>query len=215
MLLLWCLGSVSSGEFLGNCMKLLLSRLSEDISGVDNLLENLAVSGLHVSKESRLEGLDVLNINTITVSLDTYKERGNNLLGLVWLILSLLEKLVKTDSTVKLLLGGRVKIGTEFGESSDLTVLSKLELHGTSNGLGGLVLGGGTDTGHRETDGNSRALTLVKELGLKENLSIGNRNHICRNVSGHITGLGLNDGKGSEGSSSKTAVHLGSTLKET
>jgi hypothetical protein len=196
-------------------VKLLLKSLSENVSGVNNILEYLAVSSLHVGKESLLKGLNVFHIDAITVSLNTCEERGYNFLRLIWLILSLLEELIKTDSTVELLLGGRVKIGTEFGEGSNLTVLGKFELHGTSNGLGGLVLGGGTDTGHGKTDGNGWALTLVEELGLKEDLSIGNRNHIGRNVSGHITGLGLNDGKGSEGSSSQTAVHLGSTLKET
>lgn len=44
---------------------------------------------------------------------------------------------------------------------------------------------------------------------MKEKLYVGG------NVSGHITTLGLNDGEGSEGSSTELLVHLGGTLKET
>ena len=39
--------------------------------------------------------------------------------------------------------------------------------------------------------------------------------HVRGNVSGHITTLGLNDRKSSEGSSTELVVHLGGTLKET
>lgn len=41
------------------------------------------------------------------------------------------------------------------------------------------------------------------------------KTYVGRNVSGHITTLGLNDGQGSKGSSTELLVHLGSTLKET
>ena len=39
--------------------------------------------------------------------------------------------------------------------------------------------------------------------------------YVSRNISGHITTLGLNDGESSERSSTEGVVHLGSTLQET
>merc|ERR1719413_92844 len=107
------------------------------------------------------------------------------------LVLSLLEKFVQTNTTVQLLLGGGIQIGTELGKGGDLTVLGEFELHGTGNGGGGLVLGGGSDTGHGKTDRNGGTLTLVEEFGFQENLSIGNGNHVRGNVSRHISSLGL------------------------
>ena len=58
-------------------------------------------------------------------------------------------------------------------------------------------------------------LTLVKQLSFQEDLSIGNRNDIGWDVSRHVSGLGLDDGKGSERSTTKSVAHLGCSLKET
>ena len=145
-------------------MQLRVSRWCKDVSRVDNLGKNLGVSKLDVGQKGFLKGLDVLDVNAIAVSLDSDKEGGNNVFWLVRLVLALLEEFVETDSTVELLLGGRIKVGTELGEGSNLTVLGELELHGTGDGLGSLVLGGGTDARHGKTNGDSWALTLVKEF---------------------------------------------------
>lgn len=120
-----------------------------------------------------------------------------------------------TLTTVKGLLGGGIQIGTELGESSDLTVLGQEELERTSDLLHSLKLGSGSDTGDGKTDVNGWADTLVEELGLQEDLSIGNGNDVGWNVSGHITTLGLNDREGSEGTTTVLVGHLGSTLEET
>jgi hypothetical protein len=206
---------VTRSEGFGNLVKGLFGILGKSVSRVNNLGEDLGVGSLHVVQEGGFEGLDVFDINAITVSLDTNEQRGNDVLWLVRLVLSLLEEFVETDSTVELLLGGRVKVGTELGKSSNFTELSELELHGTGNGLGGLVLGSGSDARHGKTDGDSWTLTLVEEFRLQENLSISDGNNIGRNVSGHISGLGLNDWKGSQGTSSVSTVHLGGTLQKT
>ena len=50
---------------------------------------------------------------------------------------------------------------------------------------------------------------------LQEDLSVSDTNDIGGNVGGHISGLGLDDGKGCETSSSKLGVHLTGTLKQT
>jgi hypothetical protein len=46
-------------------------------------------------------------------------------------------------------------------------------------------------------------------------LTVSDGNDVGRNVSGDITTLGLNDGKGSEGTGTVGLVHLGGTLEET
>lgn len=120
-----------------------------------------------------------------------------------------------TFTTVESLLGSGIQIGTELGESCDLTVLGQEKLQGTSNLLHGLKLGSGTDTGDRETDVNRRSDTLVEKLGLQEDLSIGNRNDVGWDICGHITTLGLNDGESSQRSTTVLVAHLGSTLEET
>ena len=55
----------------------------------------------------------------------------------------------------------------------------------------------------------------MEELGLEEDLTIGNGDDIGGNVSGHITSLGLNDGESGEGTGTVALVHLSCALKET
>jgi len=212
--LLFC-GGESRSEGLGDVVHLLLNSLGEVVSRVDNLRKDLGVGTLDVSQESNLELLDMFDVNAITVSLNTNEEGGNDLLGLIRLVLSLLEEFVKADSTVQLLLGGRIQVRSELGEGSNLTVLGKFELHGTSDSLGCLVLGSRSDSGDGKSNRDSWALTLIKQLGFQENLSISNGNNIGRNVSGHISSLGLNDGKGGQRTSSVAAMHFSGTLQKT
>ena len=87
-------------------------------------------------------------------------------------VLLLLEQFSQLLTSVQELLGGGVEIRTELGEGGDFSVLGQLELEGTGDLLHGLDLGGGTDTGHRETDVDSGADTLVEELSLQEDLTI-------------------------------------------
>mmetsp|Transcript_583 Transcript_583/g.947 ORF Transcript_583/g.947 Transcript_583/m.947 type:complete len:334 (-) Transcript_583:939-1940(-) len=130
-------------------------------------------------------------------------------------VLLLLEDLDELLTSSELLLGGGIKIGAELGESGDLTVLGELELQGTGDLLHGLNLGGGADTGHGETDIDGGADTLMEELSLEEDLTIGNGDDIGGDIGGHITSLGLNDGEGGEGTGTSGITHLGRTLEET
>jgi hypothetical protein len=129
--------------------------------------------------------------------------------------LLLLEELGKTLTTAKGLLGGGIQIGTELGEGSDLTVLGQEELQGTGDLLHGLELGSGTDTRHGKTDVDGRSDTLVEEFGFQEDLAVGDGNDVGGNVGRHVTTLGLDDGKGSQGSTAVLVAHLGGTLEET
>ena len=129
--------------------------------------------------------------------------------------LILLEELGKLLTTVELLLGGNIEIGSELCEGGDFTILGQLELERTGDLLHGLDLGGRTDTRHGQTHIDSGANTLEEELSLEENLTVSDGDHIRGNVSRHITGLGLNNGQCGQRAATVVRVHLGSTLKET
>merc|ERR1712045_1066401 len=68
--------------------------------------------------------------------------------------------------------------------------------------------------GHRETDVDGGSDTLVEQLSLQEDLAVSDGDDIGGDVGGHVTGLGLNDGQGSEGATSHGVGHLGGTLKQ-
>jgi hypothetical protein len=202
------------GERGDNVLDLGLKLLAEGTLVLE-LLEEARLVGAEVREELRLPLEDLGDGNVVEVTVDTSEDEGNHLVDGHGLVLLLLEELGETLTTVEGLLGGSVQVGTELGEGGHLTVLGQEELEGTSDLLHGLELGGGADTRHRQTDVDGGADTLVEELGLQEDLTVGDGNDVGGNVSGDITTLGLNDGKGGKRSTTELVVHLGGTLKET
>jgi hypothetical protein len=204
----------AGGEALNDILKLGLELLAESTLLVNRVKDGLLV-GAEVVEEVGLPLEDLGNGNAVEVTVDTSVDEGNHLVDGHGAVLLLLEELGKTLTTGQGLLGGGIEIGTELGEGGDLTVLGQEELERTSDLLHGLELSGGTDTRDGKTDVNGGTDTLVEELGLQEDLTISDGNNVGGNVSGNITTLGLNDGQGSEGTTTKLVVHLGSTLEET
>jgi hypothetical protein len=202
------------GELGDDVLDLGLELLAEGTLVLE-LLEEGRLVGAEVREEVRLPLEDLGDGNVVEVTVDTSEDEGNHLVDGHGLVLLLLEELGETLTTVEGLLGGSVQVGTELGEGGHLTVLGQEELEGTSDLLHGLELGGGADTRHRQTDVDGGADTLVEELGLQEDLTVGDGNDVGGNVSGDITTLGLNDGKGGKRSTTELVVHLGGTLKET
>jgi len=152
----------------------------------------------NVIKVHFLELTNVWGLNLVEVSSDTSVKHANLLLSWHWHVLSLLQELGKLLTSVKKLLCGCIKIGTELSESSNLSVLSEIKLHSTGDLLHSLDLGSGADTRYRKTDVNGWSDTLVKQLSFQENLSISNRDDICWDISRYITSLSLNNWKCSE-----------------
>ena len=74
-------------------------------------------------------------------------------------------------------------------KSSNLTILGKLELHGTGNLFHSTGLGSRSDTGHGQTNVDSWPNTLVEQLGFQENLSVSNGNDVGRDVCRYVTSL--------------------------
>jgi len=195
---------LESGLALGGKGTLLSDGVQKRLLGVTDVSE---VFGLKVG--------DVTRGDLVQVTSDTAEDAGDLFGDVHRRVLGLLEELGKSNTSVEELLGGGVHIGTELGEGGDLTILGKIELHGTSDLLHGLELGSGTDSGDGKTDVNGWTDTLVEELGLQEDLTVGNGNDVGGDISGHITGLGLNDWQGSKRTGTFIVGHLGSSLQET
>lgn len=130
-------------------------------------------------------------------------------------VLSLLEEFGEPNTTVEELLSGGVQVRTELGESGDFTVLGELEFHRAGDLLHGLRLGGGTYTRDGETDVDGWTDTLVEELGLQEDLSVGDGDYVGGDVGGYVSSLCLDDGQGSKRTTAESDIHLGRSLEET
>ena len=171
--------------------------------------------GSNVLKIGSFESINVRSRDLIEISSNTSVEKAYLLFRGHRNVLFLLDELSEFLTSEEKLLGGGIKIRTELGEGSDLSVLGKIELDGTRHLLHGFDLGGGSDTGYGKTDVNGRSDTLVEKIRFQEDLSISNRDNIGGDISGKITSLGLNDGQSGQGTSTVALVHFGGSLKET
>jgi hypothetical protein len=206
---------VALGEAISQLHQLLLRLGRDGVLVLDDGLDDGRVVGLHELQPLIRVLTHLGNLDAIRETADTDEEGDDDVDHVHGHVLVLLEELVQTHTAVELSLSGGVQIGAELGEGGDLTVHGQLKLHGTGHLLHTLNLGSGTDTGHRQTDRNSRALALVEQLRLQEDLAVSDGNHVGRNVGRHITSLGLDHGQGSEGAEVAGLAHLGSALQKT
>ena len=177
---------------LDDLLHLLLDLLGQDTTA--ELLEESRVLSLELLSEGLLPSADLVDLDVVEETVDTGVDKRSHDLGGHGGVLGLLEELGKTGTSVEQVSGGSVEIGTELGESGDLTVLGEVELERTGDRLHELGLGGGTDSGDGKTDVDSGSDTLEEELSLQEDLSVGNGDDVGGDISRDITTLGLNDG---------------------
>ena len=107
-----------------------------------------------------------------------------------------------------------VKISSELGECFEFAILRLVYLQCTGDLLHSLYLCITTDTRYRNTYVDSRTHTLIEEGCFKENLTIGNRNHICRDISRDIASLRLDDRQGGKRTTAldKRTHHFGQVV---
>ena len=89
-----------------------------------------------------------------------------------------------------------VHIRGEFRERLEFIELSLVDLQGTGHLLHGFHLSRSTDSGDGDAHIDSRTLSLVEEGRLEVDLAVGDRDDVCRNIRGDVTGLSLDDREG-------------------
>src|SRR5262249_15339542 len=78
----------------------------------------------------------------------------------------------------------------------------------------GLGRGRETYARYRETHVDRGANARVEQVGLEEDLAIGDRDHVGRNVSRDVARLGFNNGKRSERSAAQLVAYLRRALQQ-
>ena len=90
-----------------------------------------------------------------------------------------------------MLAGCIIKIGGELGKGRQFTVLGQCQSNPAAKFLDQIGLRSTAHPRHRNTCVDSRADTGVEEIGLQEDLAVGDRDHVGRNEGRHVSGLGL------------------------
>ena len=92
----------------------------------------------------------------------------------------------------------RIKVRGKLCERRKLTILSKRETYTATELLDYLRLCRTADSRYRQARIDRRANTGIEEIGLQEDLTIGNGNHVGRYERRNITSLCLNDRQSGE-----------------
>ncbi len=170
---------------------------------------------MHVLHEIIAEAKRVGDGHAIEEALVTGKDGDNLILDVHGCEASLLEELGHASAAGELLLRRLVQVTAELRERLQLAIGGQVETKRTSDLLHSLDLRRTTDSGNRDTDVNCRALTLEEEVGLEEDLAIGNGDDVGRNVSRDVTALSLDDGKGRKRTSTVLVIELDGALQQT
>ncbi len=135
----------------------------------------------------------------IDVALGAGEDDGDLVLDGHGDVLALLEELGEALAALELLAGGGVQVGGELGEGGHLAELSEFQLEGSGDGFHRLDLGATADAADGEADVDGRADAGVEEVGLQEDLAVGDGDDVGGDVGGDVSGLGLDDREGGEG----------------
>src|SRR5207237_10309850 len=108
-------------------------------------------------------------------------------------VLALLEDLGEAGAARERLLRRLVQVGPELRERRQLTILRQLEAQAAGDLLHALDLRVAADAGYGNAGVDGRALAGIEEIGLQEDLPVGDGDDVGRDVCGNVAVLRLND----------------------
>ena len=168
-----------------------------------------------VLQELRLEAADVLDRDVVQLAGGAGPDRDDLLLDRERRVLRLLEQLDQAGTALQLGPGGRVQVGGEGGERLQLAVLGQVQPQRPATFFIGLDLGGATDPGDRDTDVDRRPDTLVEQVGLQEELAVGDGDDVGRDERRDVVGLGLDDRQTGHRAATQLVGELRAALQQT
>ena len=167
-----------------------------------------------VGEQPVLERTNLAQRQLVEIAVDAGVNHADLLFHLERRELRLLEELGQARAAVEQALGDRVEVGAELGEGRHLAVLRELALDLAGDLLGRLGLGRGADARHREADVHRRADALIEEVGLEEDLAVGDRDHVGRDIGRDVVGLRLDDRERGQRARAVVLVELGGALEQ-
>ena len=130
------------------------------------------------------------------------------------LVLRLVERGHHSLATCKRLLRLRIELGAELGERLELAVLSQLEAKAARDLLHRLRLRARAHAGDRAADVDRRPDAREEEVGLEEDLPVGDRDHVRRDVGGDVSRLRLDHGQRRQRAAAPVVGELARTLEQ-
>src|SRR5512143_1608407 len=108
-------------------------------------------------------------------------------------ILTLLQHFDRARAAIELASRRGVEVGRERGERLELAELGEIETETAGDGLHRLDLCRSADARHRDAGVDRGANAGEEQVGLEEDLAVGDRDDVRRNVGRHVARLRLED----------------------
>src|SRR5690606_456918 len=154
---------------------------SGQVLRIADRLRDLRRVRFQVRVQLGFEAADRFDRILVEVTLDRREDRDDLLLNRQRLAPALLQDLHRARAARQLRLRRLVEVGAELGECRQRAVCGQIQTERTGYLLHRFDLCGTADAGDRDTDVNGRTLTGVEQVGLQEDLTVGNRDDVRRN----------------------------------
>ena len=167
--------------------------LREDLLGPNPLVAPAGTATRMNSRKPRSHSLMPATATSIEVAVGHSVDHHDLLLDRHRAVLGLLEDLDRARAALELLLGRRVEIRCEGRESFELAVLRQIEPQSAGDRAHRLDLRRTADARDGNSDVDRGTDAGEEEVGLEEDLSVGDRDDVGRDVCGDVAGLRLDD----------------------
>ena len=192
----------------------LLLGVGEQFLLLPDVAVDLRRGRVDVLEERLLELAHLVHGERVEVAVGAGEDRDDLALDRQRLVLVLLEGLDHAHAAVELALGRGVELGAELREGRHLAVLGQVEAQAPGDLLHALDLGAAADAGDRDADVDRRLDAGVEEVGLEEDLPVGDRDDVRRDVGRDVAGLRLDDRQRGERAAAELLVDLRGALEQ-
>ncbi len=205
---------IKDREEIFQCFLKFCFRIVVDLFAGSDVFQDRRVFRFKERVKFRFKTNDIFNSDTVQVPFGTGKDDRDLFFNRRWGIWRLLKYLNHSRTSFKLVTAYFVQVGSKLGKRLKFTVLSQVKFQCTGNLFHRFDLSGTTDTGYGDTDVDRRSYTGVKEVCLKEDLTVSNGDDVCRNIRRNVTRLRFDDRKGSQRTGTFLIGKFRCTLKQ-
>ena len=170
--------------------------------------------GIEEPVEADLELLDARRRDVVELAGRGCVQDRDLLLHRERLVLRLLDDLGQLLAAGQLVARRLVQVGRELGKCREGAVLGEIQLERAGDLLHGLGLGRRADARHRDADVQRGPLAGVEQVRLEEDLAVRDRDHVRRDVGGHVAGLRLDDRQRGERAAAVLVVEARGALQQ-
>ena len=202
------LANLSTAALSLSPVSLVISFLSRMASRMSGML------GAHVAQQLGLEAAHGGDLDRIEIAVNAGIDHHHLLLDLHRRELRLLEQLGQARAAIEQALGGGVEVGAELGEGGHLAILRELALDLAGDLLHRLHLRGRAHARHRQAHIHRGPDALIEQIGLEEDLAVGDGDDVGRDIGRHVVGLRLDHRQRGQRARAVVLVELGGALEQ-